>query len=86
MVLRTCKSTITGMRTALLFVEKLTRIHEVKHVGVVLDGKVTWREHLQQKYNKAVALLWQCRRIVGKTWKIIPRIAHWIYSTIIVTL
>jgi len=35
------------------------------------------------KYNKAVSTLWQCRRIVGKTWGITPKIAHWIYVAII---
>jgi len=82
-VLFTRKSTVAGMRPVLFFGEELTRTDQVKHLGVVLDGKLTWREHLQQKYNKAVALFWQCRRIVGKTWGITPRIAHWIYTTII---
>ena len=55
----------------------------VKHLGVILDSKLTWKEHLTSKYNKAVALFWQCKQIVGKTWGITPRIAHWIYIAVI---
>jgi len=46
-------------------------------------GSQTWKEHLTSKYNKAVALFWQCKRIVGKTWGITPRTAHWIYIAVI---
>jgi len=56
---------------------------QVKHLGIILDSKLHGKEHLQYKCKKAVALFWQCRRIVGKTWGIIPKIAHWIYTTII---
>ena len=41
------------------------------------------REHVQHKCKKSVALFWQCHHIVGKTWGIAPKIAHWIYTTII---
>jgi len=29
-----------------------------------------------------MAVFWQCRRIVGKTWGITPRFAHWLYIAI----
>ena len=54
MVLFTRKSTVAGMRPVLFFGEELTRTDQVKHLGVVLDGKLTWREHLQQKYNNCL--------------------------------
>ena len=83
MVLFTRKRILTGMRPILFFGKELTRTDQVKHLGIVLDSKLTWKEHLQSKCKKAVALFWQCRRIVGKTWGITPKIAHWIYITII---
>ena len=49
----------------------------------ILDNKLTWKEHLTSKYNKAVALFWQCKQIVGKSWGITPRIAHWVYIAVI---
>ena len=55
----------------------------VKYLGVVLDSKLTWSEHLDHKYKKATALFWQCRRIVGSTWGTSPKICHWIYLAII---
>jgi len=35
------------------------------------------------KCNKAIAVFWQSRRIVGKTWDISPRIAHWLYTAVV---
>jgi len=77
------KRILTGMKPILFFVKELTRTDQVKHLGIILDSKLTWKENLQYNSKKAVALFWQCRRIVGKTWGITPKIAHWIYTTII---
>jgi len=57
--------------------------HQVKYLGVIVDSKLTWKPHLDHKCNKAIAVFWQCRRIVGKTWGITPRIAHWLYTTVV---
>jgi len=66
-----------------LFDEELSMSDQVKCLGVILDSKPTWKVNLESKYNKAVATYFQCRRIVGKTWGITPKIAHWIYIAII---
>ena len=83
MVLFTLKRSIQGWRPVKFFGKELVRTDQVKHLGVILDSKLTWKEHLSSKYNKAVSLFWQCKRIVGKTWGITPRIAHWIYIAVI---
>ena len=63
MALFTCKRILTGMKPILFFGKELTRTDQVKHLGIILDSKLTWKEHLQYKCKKAVAL---CHRIVGK--------------------
>jgi len=71
------------MKPILFFGKELTKTDQVKHLGIILDSKLTWKEHLQYKCKKAVALFWQCRCIVGKTWGITPKIAYWIYTIIL---
>ena len=83
MVLFTRKRKLDGFKPIHVFGEELNRSNEVKYLGVILDSKLTWQAHLENKYNKAVSTFWQCRRIVGKTWGITPKIAHWIYVAII---
>jgi len=83
MVLFTRKRILTVMKPILFFGNELTRTDQFKYLGIILDSKLTWKDNLQYKCKKAVALSWQCRRIVGKTWGITPKIAHWIYTRII---
>ena len=56
MVLFTLKRSIQGWRPVKFFGKELVRTNQVKHLGVILDSKLTWKEHLTSKYNKAVAL------------------------------
>jgi len=52
MVLFTRKRILTGMRPIFFFGKELTRTDQVKHLGIILDSKLTWREHLQHKCKK----------------------------------
>jgi len=55
----------------------------VKYLGVVLDSWLTWREHTDIEVRKAHNLLWASRRACGVTWRLLPRVAHWFYISII---
>lgn len=46
----------------------LIRSVSVKYLRVVLDTRLTWREHVDVKVRKAHNLLWACRRAYGATW------------------
>ena len=83
MVLFTIKRTLAGLVPIVFFDKELERTNKVKYLGVVLDSKLTWSDHFDQKCKKATALFWQCRRIVGSTWGKSPKICHWIYRPII---
>jgi hypothetical protein len=50
---------------------------------VVLDSRLTWREHLDVKVRKAQHLLWACRRAYVSTWDLRPKIVHSLYFSII---
>ena len=56
---------------------------QVKCLGVILDHKLSWRPHCQDRVRKATIALMQCRRAIGKTWGLNPRQSLWIYTAII---
>ena len=56
---------------------------QVKYLGVILDSKLSWRPHCEDRARKATIALMQCRRAVGKSWGLKPRQALWIFTAII---
>ena len=57
--------------------------NQVKYLGVILDSKLSWRPHCEDRARKATVALMQCRRAIGKSWGLKPRQALWIYTAII---
>ena len=66
-----------------LFGKTLQHSMSVKYLGVILDSRLTWREHVETKVRKAKNLLWACRRAYGGTWGLGPRVVHWLYVSVI---
>jgi ribonuclease HI len=56
---------------------------KVKYLGVVLDEKLTFKEHLEEKCDKANVIIWQCRSAIGRKWGLRPAIIRWIYMAVI---
>jgi hypothetical protein len=57
----------------------LTRNNQVKYLGVIRDCKLNWEFHIDNKIRKASIAYWQCRRAIGKTWGLKPKVEYWIY-------
>jgi hypothetical protein len=55
----------------------------VKYLRVVLDSRLTWREHVDAKVRKAYTLLWACKRACGVRWGLKLRVVHWLYVSIV---
>ena len=57
--------------------------NSTKFLGVTLDSKLNWSEHIDKQINKCKQTLFQCRRAVGPTWGFTPQTMLWIYRSII---
>ncbi|KAL5259046.1 hypothetical protein ACHWQZ_G009499 [Mnemiopsis leidyi] len=54
-----------------------------KFLGVTLDSKLSWNEHIDQKCKKAKGILLQCRRAIGPSWGFNPQTMKWIYTAVV---
>ena len=79
----TRKRKVEGILPIRLLMTELELTTRVKYLGVVLDSKLTWNDHIEHKCKKAVNALFQCRSAMGKRWGSTPRTAHWLYTAVI---
>jgi hypothetical protein len=66
-----------------LFDMELILNNQVKYLGVILDNKLNWKFHIDNRIRKASIAYWQCRRAIGKTWGLKPKVVYWIYTSVI---
>lgn len=83
LVLFTNKRKLSKLNLPYLNGIKLTLADQVKFLGFILDKKLSWKQHIQEKIKKATKIYWQCRVAFGKTWGLKPKVVHWLYTSII---
>jgi hypothetical protein len=57
--------------------------NEVKYLGLTLDKKLTWNNHIGSLKIKAIKALMACKGLIGKSWGLQPRMIHWIYTAVV---
>jgi len=72
-----------GLGPLTLYGKELKMLGEVKYLGVTLDSKLNWNQHLQKVIRKAQTTFAVVRRICGKIWGLRPNMVHWLYTRVI---
>lgn len=55
----------------------------VKFLGITLDHKLCFKQHITNITKKATTILMQCRQAVGPTWGMTPQTCRWIYTAVV---
>jgi len=63
--------------------QEIQLVDRVTYLGVTLDSRLSWTPHIVDKSAKANRCLLLCRRAVGKTWGLSPKVMMWVYTTMI---
>lgn len=79
----TRKKNLESLSRLRLGPSKLSISSSAKYLGLVLDSKLTWNEHLDSVLRKAKWSLLTTRRFASSTWGIKPHIALWLYCQVV---
>ncbi|XP_011312937.1 uncharacterized protein [Fopius arisanus] len=55
----------------------------VRYLGVQLDAKLYWREHIETQMSRTYASQWACKRAMGRDWGFSPKISLWLYKMVL---
>ncbi|KAL5271233.1 hypothetical protein ACHWQZ_G001761 [Mnemiopsis leidyi] len=62
---------------------EISVLNSTKFLGLTLDSKNNWNEHIDNLYKKTKCILMQCRRAVGPTWGFKPATMRWVYNAMV---
>ena len=82
-ILFTKNRNFDGFIKSSLFGSELELQNQVKYLGLILDSKLNWIIHIHDRLRNATIALWQCRRAIGKTWGLKPKVVYWIYTSVV---
>jgi len=83
LILFTRKRKLLALQMPILFGTHLKLTDKVKYLGVILDNRLEWREHIEERTKKALRIFWQCRTTFGKKWGLKPAVLYWMYRAIV---
>jgi hypothetical protein len=66
-----------------VFGTTLRRSGSTKYLGVILDARLTWKEHVDAKVRKGRDMMWACRRACGRRCGLRPRVVYWLNASLV---
>ena len=66
-----------------LFGKDIKPTVKVKYLGVTLDKRLNWIEHVKDKSQKALSAFWICRNSFGRNWGLPSKAILWIYEAVV---
>jgi hypothetical protein len=51
--------------------------------GEIFESELDWKAHLEIRMRKACIAYCSCRRAVGKTWGLSPKVVAWLYTSVV---
>jgi hypothetical protein len=79
----TNRKKIAGLGPLILHGKELKMLDKVKYLGVTLDLKLNWNQHLQNIIRKTQTTFVLVRRKCGKKWGLRLHMVHWLYTRVI---
>ncbi|RYE25309.1 MAG: hypothetical protein EOP45_04900 [Sphingobacteriaceae bacterium] len=79
----TRRRNIPNFSPSKIFGEEIKTAKSVKYLGVHIDTKRNWKDHLENKVKKCTKIFWMCRKAIGKRWGLAPKCIEWLYAAII---
>jgi hypothetical protein len=71
---------LEGLGPLIINGKEIKMLDEVKYLGVILDSKLNWNQHLQKIIRKTQTALVLVRRTCGRKWGLRPCMVHWLYT------
>ena len=66
-----------------IYGQEIPFVDSVRYLGVILDKKLTWKEHIDRKIRTAKFSLIRTRNALGTLWGPTPRLVKWLYTGIV---
>ena len=60
--------------------------HEIipfKYLAIILDEKLSWKNHIDHVYTRAIKSINVCRNLIGTYWGLTPRMMKYAYEMLI---
>jgi hypothetical protein len=83
MVLFTNKKTNQGWNPPKIGNTPIPLQQSFKYLGIILDSKLTFKEHIRQKCDSTMRTFFQVKQAISSKWGLSPKIVKWIYTTVI---
>lgn len=63
--------------------KEIEYVKSFKYLGITLDSKLTFTNHIDNISKRAAMTMAQCRRMIAKNWGLKPHICKWLYTSLV---